>query len=425
MHMEIPFAFLYLSALAIALQVITIRICAHNRALWTWRRQFQLAAFIWVAMALAKKGYIDDIFPPSDALEHERVARDVAEQFTSGHFADAFANFGIGNDTYRFMLGVFYALTNAPEIVTYAVNGALGFWGLLSLLDVLCRQTKCVRLPGSVVGLVGFLPSGLVWTTANLKEGPVLWGICMMCYWMVPAAQQGARGRRILPIVGLLVVMAMRPHIAIAWLVAIAAGNFVYTKRSGLILASAAGTVVSIGLLSLLVPAFFDQMIGNGVSAALSSRYDDLSTNDRINGAALAGSSPLPVISGLTLILFRPWPTEVERLDALLAGVEVWFLAVFGLVNWTLTPGRLRLREHPGLLVHVVALVLMGYFFSYMYNMGLVVRQRLMCFPAVLALYVWPLLAKQQAGKWAGAVPAPFAVATRRANQSLRPLVRN
>ena len=102
----------------------------------------------------------------------------------------------------------------------------------------------------------------------------------------------------------------MRPHIAIAWLVAIAAGTFLYTKRSGLVLASAAGTLVSIGLLSLLVPALFDQMIGSGLSATLSTRYDDLSTNDSVNGAALAGSNPLPVVSGLTLILFRPWPTE-------------------------------------------------------------------------------------------------------------------
>jgi hypothetical protein len=131
----------------------------------------------------------------------------------------------------------------------------------------------------------------------------------------------------------------------------------------------------------------------------LAQRYDDLSNNDAVGGAAIAGGTPIPFVSGLMLILIRPWPTEVQQMEAFLAGIEVWLLAAFGMLNWWIARGRVRWRVSVGLVTHVVALLLMGYFFSYMYNMGLAVRQRLMCFPAVLTIYTWPLLARQQAIK--------------------------
>lgn len=395
--MEVVLAVNYFVVLAIVIQAVILRTCTRHKALWRWRTFFHLAAFLWLAMALIKKGYIDDIHPPNDGLLHEATARDIADLLSSGRFKEAFSYFRVGNPAYQFALGVFYAVTKAPEVLTYAINGALGFCGLLALLEIFCRQTHCTKLPPSVVLTFCFLPSGLLWTTTNLKEGPILWCICMMCYWTVPARETRRQAFRILPAMGLLVLTSMRPHIAIAWLLAICVGTALHTRRYGLLAAGGVGVVASVVLLSVLKPDTFEAVMADGATTALSNRYDKLSGLDDGGREPIFGSNPIPVLSGLTLILSRPWPTEASAIDAFLAGLEVWVLGAFGLLNWKLSRGRGKFGLHPALVTHLVLLLLMGFFFSYMYNMGLAVRQRLMCFPAMLAIYTWPLLARNQA----------------------------
>ena len=385
----------YFGMLALLLQAVVLRVCAGQVAMQRRRTFFRLAALLWCAMAVAKKQYIDAIIPPADALEHEAVAREVAELLTAGRYGEASSYSTIGHGVYQCFVGLFYYLTGAEEVVVYAVNGALGFIGLLFLLDILCRHSNCQRLPASVVVVTALLPSGLLWTTSNLKEGVVLWGICAMLYLTAPASELAKRRSRLVPIAGLLAAAAVRPHIAAAWLAAIAAGAALDARRIGLFVATAGGAVVSVALVNYLAPDLFALAMGEGVSATLSDRYSSLSTNEGLNGIALAGKNPVPVLSGLTLILFRPWPFEVRDLNSLWVGMEVWTLALLGFLSWRGTKSRLLLQ--PALMTHLFALAALAFYFSYMYNMGLVVRQRLMCFPAVLFLYFYPAVARQAA----------------------------
>jgi hypothetical protein len=388
---------MYLAAIALALQFVVLRVCAQNAAMWHRRAYFRLAALIWCAMPIAKVCYIDQLVPPTDGLGHEMIAREIADLLTDGRYAEAAGYFAVGNNAYRALLGVFYAITAAPEIVTYSINGALGFMGLLALLDVLCRHSNCRRLPLSAVLTVSLLPSGLIWTTANLKEGAMLWGICMMLYLTVPTASLGPRPRRLLPILGFLTVGVLRPHIAVAWLGAIGAGAAVDKGRIGLLFGSAAAGLVGFVLIGYLAPDLFATAMKDGVTTTLSDRYNTLASNDRVNGAALTGNNPIPVVSGLSLLMFRPWPLEVDGLSELLVGVEMWGLAVIGFWNWKSIRGRRRLLLRPALITQFAVLLAFGYFFTYMYNMGLAVRQRLMCLPAILFIYFYPLLLRQPA----------------------------
>ena len=178
--MQLLLGSIYLLLIVVLLLVLIDRACGRVLAFKRWRQVMRLSALTWFGMSLLKKAYLDSLFPPGDAILHEAIARDIAELLTTGYLAEAFDYFGFGNPAYRFMLGVFYAVTAAPEVVVYAINGALGFWGMLALLEVLCQHAECDRLPARVVVPCLFLPSGLLWTTTNLKEGIVLWGICMM-----------------------------------------------------------------------------------------------------------------------------------------------------------------------------------------------------------------------------------------------------
>jgi hypothetical protein len=81
-----------------------------------------------------------------------------------------------------------------------------------------------------------------------------------------------------------------------------------------------------------------------------------------------------------------------------------------GIYMWKSTRKPWRLVTHPAIATHLLALIALGYQFTYVYNMGLAVRQRLMCFPAMLFIYFYPLVAKQAA-----------VVANRRQRITLRP----
>jgi hypothetical protein len=365
--------------------------------MWHRRSYFRLAAIAWSVMPIAKVCYINQIVPPTDGLGHEIIAREVADLISAGHFTDAASYFAIGNNAYRSLLGLFYAVTGAPEIVTYTVNGALGLLGLLALLDVLCRHSNCSRLPLSAVLAVSLLPSGLIWTTSNLKEGAILWGICMMLYLTVPPTPFRAPTLRLLPILGFFVVALLRPHIAVLWLGAIGAGTSLATKRVGLFLATCMAALLGLVMVSYLAPDMFASAMQDGVSTTLSDRYTTLASNNRLNGEPLTGSNPIPVLSGLMLILFRPWPQEANGFGDMLVGLEVWALAVLGFRNWKAIGARRSRLFQPVVVTNLVALLAFGFFFSYMYNMGLAVRQRLMCMPAVLFIYFYPLLIREQA----------------------------
>ena len=386
----------YWIAIVAILQVWVVRLCARNPALKPWTLYVQFAAFFWCVMAVFKRLYLDEIFPPADALYHEEVARDVAARLAAYRYAEAFEFFGLGNPGYRFLLGVFYSLTAAPEWIVYTFNGALGFWGMLSLLELLCLHSDCRKLRGVILFSWLYLPSGLQWTTANLKEGAILWGASMMLYWTLPKGklQRSSRG---CPLLGMLVLGFLRPHIAIIWMVSINLMSTLRSRRYGLFLMTGGGALASLLLLQIVAPEMFNAATSGGVSSSLGERYEQFSTNDNLTSSHFVGKEPVPVWTGLLLILFRPWPTEVGSGAELLAGVEVWILAVIGAWGWYQVRGKFQQFMHPSVLVMVFGLLFFGLFFSYMYNMGLMVRQRLMALPAVLYFYAWPYVCMQKA----------------------------
>ena len=357
-----------------------------------WRQVLRFAALFWCCTAIFKKVYLDYIFPPGDAIWHEWVAREVAELLRAGDFAGAGEFFGFGNPAYRFLLGVFYALTGAPELVTYTVNGALAYWGILAMLQALCQHTGCKNLPAKVIVPGLFLPSALLWTTTNLKEGLVLWGICMMLQWTFPRSNKRGKIPRLLQLMGMIALGLPRPHIALIWIVAI---NLLATWRSkkiGLFVLTSAGALASLFLLKLAAPVLFEAATGEGVASTLGGRYEHLTTNSDLASSHFLDKDPTPILTGVLLILFRPWPWEVRQISEFLAGVEVWWLASLGLWSWVRVPNKLSHLKHPCIISMLVCLAMLGFFFSYMYNMGLVVRQRLMVFPAVWLLYSWPAI---------------------------------
>jgi hypothetical protein len=105
----------------------------------------------------------------------------------------------------------------------------------------------------------------------------------------------------------------------------------------------------------------------------------------------------MPVIDGMLLIMLRPFPGEVFDANSLLSGAEMWLITGLMLLGWMRSSQRAKLLFSSTAITHLAAILILSFFFTYLYNMGLVVRQRLQVFPAILALLAIPYLASQVA----------------------------
>jgi len=378
------------ASLVILSQVMAVRVCKRNAALARWSPLVAGIVLLWCLVVVLKVTYLDVDLEQGDGYGHERMARSIAAHLANGEFALAMDYFRPGNDGYRFMLGVFYALTDAPPGFTYAINGALGFWGMLALLEILCRSTGCTRVPWWVVVMTVGLPSAVYWTTANMKEGPVLWGICMMLGFGTRVRGPSSRSQSVLlPLAGFLTTAFLRPHIAAAWLGSIATSHLICRKKIVPAVFCGAGIVIAFFLLQIVAPEHMASAQEDGVTAMMSERYEYRYDG----GSAIYRSHPvIPVASGLMLILFRPLPYECEDMRATLAGAEVWLMSSVLLWGWVVRRNYRRALSIPLVVTSLIATIGLSFFFSYMFNMGLMARQRIQVLPAFVVLAAVPFL---------------------------------
>ena len=387
----------------LCLYLIVLYYSGKTVALQRWVAFLFCMAMIWSLFGVGKRLYIDQVFPPVDAVRHDREARQVAAALRQGSLGSVVGRIAPGNRAYQVGLGIFYALTGASELVAYLVNGGLAFWALVAFLSILARVSGVVRLPFWIVILVAALPSALFWSTTNLKEGCMLWGICMMLE-VTPFYQSRALVRELavspgrsdrLPLVpfiaGAVVTCSLRPHIAIAWLGGILAGIGIWQRRLKVTIACAAGGLLGMILFANLAPDLTARIL---TGEAISGLEDFYQRREGLGVSAISFGErgPLPLLSGLPLIFLRPYPFEISNVTGLFAGLEIWTLSLIGLIGWVLTRDRLRALQTPFVITLLVTTLLIALEFSYMYNLGLMVRQRLQILPAVVGLALFPYL---------------------------------
>ena len=271
----------------LCLYLVVLYYCQKSVVLRRWLPLLFLMALVWCLYGVTRNLYVDKLFPPKDGRTHEFAARKVAAELNEGRFDDVLAGLTPGNRAYQVGLGGFYWLTGASELVTYLINGGLACWGLVSLLYLLVRVGGCQRLPFWVVVLVGFLPSGIFWSTTNLKEGPMLWAICMMlqaaAYPRSGSSQSqlgptlmGDRSRMssLSFLVGAIVASILRPHIAIAWVAGIMAGVGVLERRIKTTVAGGLGLVLGVILLIYLAPEMTGWLVEGDLLEGLEESYE-------------------------------------------------------------------------------------------------------------------------------------------------------
>jgi len=230
-----------------------------------------------------------------------------------------------------------------------------------------------------------------------MKEGAALWGICMMMRFTLIYLPSHKGKPQVLATIGFFTIALLRPQVAILWMAGIACGTLARQLKVKMVVTCLVGMVAAIFLIQQLAPGILETIGQKGLVATAEDEYQKrVGKNEAGGGAAItfASGRPTPVVSGLILILARPFPTEARNLVGYAASAETWVILCIMVSYWLMVKDKGLVLRHPFTFSILGTLFGFSFFFSYMYNMGLMVRQRLMAYPLILALMAIPALAE-------------------------------
>ena len=354
---------------------------------WLW-----FAFFVWFVNCIHRIVYV--LFMDSDVIYdgtyHEYLARNVAANFSHGDISVL----GLGyfsNDGYRSLLGLFYYLTDAPQWATFVIHASTGFFGLLVLLETITENIYPTKLPLYLVLFTLLLPSALIFTPWILKEGPMLLGIAIVQrfsitrrLWRIPSAV-------FIAMFAALMLLLLRPHIGAGWTIAAAISHTV-TLRSLpqallTILLGAATVLAFVYAIDYMAPGMSGRLTDYGVVGTL----EGVASKSHGGSAIIRTDKPIPLLSGMILVFLEPNPTMWQSLQFAVCGIESYTYLVLISVAWIRCRNKMKIFLSQACVESVLVLVILSFYLGYMYNMGLLVRQRIQVVPAIILLAAIPL----------------------------------
>jgi len=307
---------------------------------------------------------------------------------STGYYEDYWGfgeeGFGIGTKFIFFIVQGGRSIFGGTFLDYFLVFQAAGFFGIAILMRIFEEIWAELELEQPLYTyLILFIPGLHFWTSAIGKDALIFPGICLSLW----AAMQ-IRKRFLWMGLGLLIVLLVRPHIALVMLAAVLAtllfdrASRFYTK-AGLLIAAATGMVLA----ATSVQSTFMLDVTDAESVA-----DFLARHDQATQTTDAGYS---VVQGnffekLLSLLFRPLFFDAEGFFGYVASMEnlilliiiltlvLRFRSTFSVVS-SLSVARYALVSTIGISV-VITLVY--------YNVGLGLRQKMMFVPGILVMFV-------------------------------------
>ena len=386
----------------IALTWFYVSVLIHrHHCLLPHRWMFGTAIVVWSIVILFKFNYLDYVVPPQDAIYHLNQADEIAARISFGDWSLAKQHFSPGNAGFQLILGLAMSLASPSSYFLRIAFAAIAFCGILSVLETMIIATGATRMPLLPVAATLLLPSVIFWTPEVLKEAGTLWGCCSMQTLAFPISPARKKTTIWKPLTGMIVVGFLRPQWLVMWMVAFAVASLSANRKwfLGLLLIS---LLYPAGLLlKICAPGLMEKAEMDGV---LSARQSFLET--AILSVESAGGNtltyylggPVPIVTGGAIIFLRPFPFEIHNLNELISGLEVWILSLIMFDNFRRQPKISVFLHQPGIGFCCLILLLYSWDFSYLYSMGLAVRQRVAVLPVMLILAFLPQIIRANAG---------------------------
>ncbi len=388
-------------SIAVLLATISIvrRKCRCIPALGSQRRLLLRFVLGWALIAIVHMNLWSPTGFSYDGLSHDREARALASSIGRGDFPTSLDQY-VGNPGFRTLLAVFYTVTNASPAAVYAISASLGFLGLLSVLEAICITSRTNEIPKWAIRLTFALPSALLWLPLILKEGPVVFGIgtLLKAYteWQAGSPFVRAASRNVL---GFSFLFFLRPHICLAWIMALSVGTVTHGKsvRRSITIAVLA-VPLCIGALygfQAVNPQFAEEIKESGTDSLDTFREKSGGDGNTAMGGGGGGVSNF--LSGLNVVLFSSMTHAGSGLLWIILGLEATACTGIAVYHCAYRRKIWLASRFPLFMSSLYAMLLMAFFLGFMYNMGLAARQRLQVVPAILIVAILPALLTKSA----------------------------
>lgn len=341
---------------------------------------------LYFLLALYRIANLEEMQEWTDGKGHHYLGEVAAYRLETEGLGRFLLDIKPGNVFYQSMTGVaYFTFGSHPEII-YAASACLGFMSVVLLLDSLVRVFPNA-FPGALIyctAAVLFLPTALFWSPFNLKEGPIAW--CIVSLLRIVSYSKENRVSIYDVFVALLGVF-LRPHIYVCWLAGVGFTRLFFRFNIVFALFFLAIGCVCLLLVESLIPGSVTDF-ANTVSEAEAMTEKNSATqgNFKISG------KPIPFFTGGLLLLIRPYPWEINSISSLATGLEIWTFTLLGLVGWLRCKRKLQLLQTPLVMTCIISFILLCLPFSFFYNMGLLARQRLQAYPAIVVISLAPYL---------------------------------
>jgi len=310
--------------------------------------------------------------------------------------------FGLGTGTLIYFVQYLKGLIGGTYLDYFMMFHAIGFCGVALLMRVFEEIYVGLRTEQQpFVLLLLLLPSLQFWTCAIGKDAPLFLAACLSLWAMINVRKRWmAMGGAVL------LMLLVRPHIALIALVAVAVAmllekQFSKLVRTGLLIVA----LVAVAFVITTIQSAYrlDLTDADSVSTFIEAR-DTVAQSAAGGNTSVQGSFAVRMIS----LLFRPFFFDVEEMFGYIASVENAFLMLIFATIFARIPTVIALFRRSAFIRYAmtftlgVAIVLA---LSY-YNVGLGLRQRTMFLPGLLALFVTILAIRAERREDLRPVPA-------------------
>ena len=367
-----------------------------------------IALIMKLAAAFPRYAMIVYLYERGDAQRYAETAIRLRQDFLDFDFS--LLPLGTGSRTgtqfVEIITGIVYTLIGPTFIGGFLFFSWLSFWGLFFFY----RAFRVAIPDGDTTRyalLLFFLPSMLFWPSSIGKEAWMTLVLGLTAYGCALLLSR-RRGAFICLTLGLAGILSVRPHMALPVIAGLGLA-YLFRGRSAQRVVALGRTrtlvglaVISVGTLFVIrrVAEFFGIDEFNLDTA--TETLEEVERRSGQGGSEFVGTGPslrnLPL--NVVTVLFRPFPFEVNNVQALLAAFEGLVLIVLFVLAWPrLRTIPRRLFKQPYVTFCVTYAILYCFMFSAVQNFGILARQRVLVFPFVLVLLALPLANSWSRGK--------------------------
>ena len=293
---------------------------------------------------------------------------------------------------------IFYYVTGGTVISLIAINCFLAFWGGLALTRLVYSLPSLPPSGNRILPiLLIFVPSVVFWSCSSLKEALMYWSICHVYAFVMPSkSPKQGRWSFVLFIIAAFVGAGIRGHIILFWVFSV------------LIVKMWQKSFWKWGVVLLFIMPLFLGQVRQKIR--LDSFRSNIEFGERYMGNYIRRDKPstfdygerdpILVLDGAVNTLFRPVPWRFPNLRSVLSSIEIWAISV-GIIFLWMRMSRVewrRIFRNPAIWVALLVCIPFFAFFTYTVNEGLLVRQRIQLYPALLVLLATPILLRQRVG---------------------------